>query len=140
MREKRSERRPFDKEVERRCPAAWDSVACVSVLLLFAVESLHAEKVASRKGPVLSIAWSSGGMILAAASSNQTVKSLDGDVGKPRVSLEGYTGDVYSIAWRIIYETEGPTGARDQERLRQTWLGCRECRRGLPPANSPPFL
>jgi WD40 repeat protein len=38
-------------------------------------------------------------MILAAASSNQTVKPLDGDQGKPRVSLEGYTGDVYSIAW-----------------------------------------
>jgi WD40 repeat protein len=99
MREKRSERRPFDKEVERRCPADWDSVACVSVLLLFAVGSLHAEKVASRKGPVLSIAWSSGGMILAAASSNQTVKPMDGNEGKPRASLEGYTGDVYSIAW-----------------------------------------
>ena len=38
-------------------------------------------------------------MILAAASSNQTVKPLDGAVGKPRTSLEGYTGDVYSIAW-----------------------------------------
>jgi WD40 repeat protein len=38
-------------------------------------------------------------MILAAASSNQTVKSLDGAAGKPRTSLEGYTGDIYSIAW-----------------------------------------
>ena len=27
------------------------------------------------------------------------MKPLDGDEGKPRVSLEGYTGDVYSIAW-----------------------------------------
>jgi hypothetical protein len=44
--------------------------------LLFAAGSLHAEKVASRKGPVLSIAWSLGGMILAAAFSNQTVKPL----------------------------------------------------------------
>ena len=70
-------------------PSAWDSVACVSVLLLFAVGSLHAEKVASRKGPVLSIAWSSDGMILAAASSNQTVKPLDGDEGKPRAQLGG---------------------------------------------------
>jgi WD40 repeat protein len=69
------------------------------VLLLFAVGSLHAERVASLKGPVLRIIWSSDGMILAAASSNQTVKPLDGDVGKPRASLEGYTGDVYSIVW-----------------------------------------
>ena len=61
------------------------------MLMLFAAGSLHAEKVASRKGPVLSIAWSSGGMILAAASSKKTVKALDGDEGKPRVSLEGYT-------------------------------------------------
>jgi len=38
-------------------------------------------------------------MILASASSNQTVKPLDGAVGEPRTSLEGYTGDVYSIAW-----------------------------------------
>ena len=99
MREKRSRTRPFDKEVERRCPIGLGSVACVGVLLLFAAGSLHAEKVASSKGPVLSIAWSSGGMILAAASSNQTVKPRDGNEGKPRVSLEGYTGDVYSIAW-----------------------------------------
>jgi WD40 repeat protein len=66
------------------------------MLLLFAAGFLHAEKVASGKGPVLSVAWSSGGMILAA---DQTVKPLDGDEAKPRVSLEGYTGDVYSIAW-----------------------------------------
>ena len=99
MREKRSRTRPFDKEVERRCPIGLGSEACVGVLLLFAAGSLHAEKVTSLEGPVLSIAWSSGGMILAAASSNQTVKPLDGDQGKPRVSLEGYTGDVYSIAW-----------------------------------------
>ena len=94
--------RPFDKGSGAAVsPSAWDSVPCVSsvsVLLLFAVGSLHAERVASRKGPVLRTAWSSDGMILAAASSNQTVKPLDGDVGKPRASLEGYTGDVYSIA------------------------------------------
>ena len=76
MREKRSRTRPFDKEVERRYPIGLGSVACVGVLLLFAAGSLHAEKVASRKGPVLSIAWSLGGMILAAAFSNQTVKPL----------------------------------------------------------------
>jgi WD40 repeat protein len=52
-----------------------------------------------RKGPVLRITWNSDGMILASASSNQTVKSLDGAAGKPRTSLEGYTGDVYSITW-----------------------------------------
>ena len=42
-------------------PSAWDSVACVNVLLLFAVGSLgfslqekkQADRVASRKGPVL---------------------------------------------------------------------------------------
>ena len=84
--------RPFDKGCGAAVPpSAWDSVACVSVsvLLLFAVGSLHAERVASRKGPVLRTAWSSDGMILAAASSNQTVKPLDGDAGKPRASLEG---------------------------------------------------
>ena len=27
------------------------------------------------------------------------MKSLDGAAGKPRTSLEGHTGDVYSIAW-----------------------------------------
>ena len=38
-------------------------------------------------------------MILVATSSSQTVKPLDDAVGKPRASLEGYSGDVYSIAW-----------------------------------------
>jgi hypothetical protein len=38
-----------------------------------------------------------GGMIPAAASSNQTVKRPDGDEGKPRVGLEKYTGDLYGI-------------------------------------------
>ena len=85
--------RPFDKGCGAAVPHRWDSVACVSVsvLLLFAVGSLHAERVASRKGPVLRTAWSSDGMILAAASSNQTVKPQDGDAGKPRASLEGIT-------------------------------------------------
>ena len=99
---------PFDKGSGTTVPpSAWFSVACVSVLLLFAVgplgfslqEKKQADRAASRKGPVLRITWNSDGMILAAASSNQTVKPLDGAVGKPRTSLEGYTGDVYSIAW-----------------------------------------
>ena len=42
-------------------------------------------------------------MILAcsmlSAIATRRVKPLDGDEGKPRASLEGYTGDVYSIAW-----------------------------------------
>src|SRR6266481_363858 len=88
-------------------PSAWVSVTCISVLLLFAVvplgfslqEKKQADRAASRKGSVLRITWNSDGMILAAASSNQTVNPLDGAVGKPRTSLEGYTGDVYSIAW-----------------------------------------
>jgi hypothetical protein len=107
VREKRSQTRPFDKEVERRCPIGLGSVACVGVLLLFAAGSLHAEKVASRKDPVLNIAWSSGGMILAAASSNQTVKPLDGDEGKPRVGVEGYTGDVYGICVESKWKDPG---------------------------------
>jgi hypothetical protein len=99
---------PFDKGSGTTVPpSAWVSVACVSVLLLFAVgplgfslqEKKQADRAALRKGPVLRITWNSDGMILAAASSNQTVKPLDGAVGKPRTSLEGYTGDVYSIAW-----------------------------------------
>ena len=67
MQETRSGSRPLDKGSGTTVPpSARDSVVCVSVLLLFAVE---------------------------------TVKPLDGAVGKPRTSLEGYTGDVYSIAW-----------------------------------------
>ena len=99
---------PFDKGSGTTVPAiGFLSVAYASVLLLFAVgplgfslrEKKQADRAASRKGPVLRITWNSDGMILAAASSNKTVKSLDGAVGKPRTSLEGYTGDVYSIAW-----------------------------------------
>src|SRR4029077_20112243 len=99
---------PFDKGSGTTVPpSAWVSVTCISVLLLFAVgplgfslqEKKQADRAASRKGPVLRIPWNSDGMILASASSNQTVKPMDGAVGKPRTSLEGYTGDVYSIAW-----------------------------------------
>ena len=99
---------PFDKGSGATVPSsAWVSIACVSVLLLFAVaplgfslqEKKQADRAASRKGPVLRITWNSDAMILASASSNQTVKPLDGAVGEPRISLEGYTGDVYSIAW-----------------------------------------
>ena len=46
-------------------------------------------------------------MILAAASSNQTVKPLDGDEGKPRVGLEGYTGDVYGICVESKWKDPG---------------------------------
>ena len=99
---------PFDKGSGTTVPSsAWVSIACVSALLLFAVaplgfslqEKKQADEAASRKGPVLRITWNSDGMILASTPSNQTVKPLDGAVGKPRTSLEGYTGDVYSIAW-----------------------------------------
>jgi WD40 repeat protein len=77
------------------------------LLLLFAVgplafslqEKKQADRAASREGPVLRITWNSDGMILASTPSNQTVKPLDGAVGKPRTTLEGYTGDVYTIAW-----------------------------------------
>ena len=97
---------PFDKGSGTTVPPwDWVSVACVSLLLLFAVgplgfslqEKKQADRAASRKGPVLRITWNSDGMILASTPSNQTVKPLDGAVGKPRTSLEGYTGDVYSI-------------------------------------------
>ena len=108
------------KEMEPRPSAAWDSVACVSVLLLFAVgplcfslqEENQADRAPSSKGPVLKITWSSDGMILA-ASNNQTVKPLDSAVDKPRTSLEGYTGDVYSIAWSPNGKTLA-TGSDDQ--------------------------
>ena len=59
------------------------------------------------------ITWSPDGMILAAGSSNQAVKPLDGAVGRPRTSLEGYTGDVYSIAWSPNGKTLA-TGSDDQ--------------------------
>ena len=113
---------PFDKGSGTTVPQwAWDSVACVSVLLLFAVgplwfslqEKQQADRAASRKGPVLRINWSSDGMILASASSDQTVKPLDVAEGKPRTSLEGYTGDVYSIAWSPNGKTLA-TGSDDQ--------------------------
>ena len=92
---------PFDKGSGTTVPpSAWVSVACVSLLLLFAVGSLgfslqekkQADEAASRKGPVLRITWNSDGVILASASSNQTVKPMDGAVGKPRTSLEGSLG------------------------------------------------
>ena len=92
---------PFDKGSGTTVPlSAWVSVTCISVLLLFAVgplgfslqEKKQADRAASRKGPVLRITWNSDGMILASASSNQTVKPLDGAVGKPRTSLEGSLG------------------------------------------------
>ena len=113
---------PFDKGSGTTVPQwAWDSVACVSVLLLFAVgplwfslqEKQQADRAASRKGPVLRINWSSDGIILASASSDQTVKPLDVAQGKPRTSLEGYTGDVYSIAWSPNGKTLA-TGSDDQ--------------------------
>ena len=69
---------PFDKGSGTAVPpSAWVSVTFVSVLLLFAVGTLgfslqekkQADRAASRKGPVLRIAWNSDGMILASASS-----------------------------------------------------------------------
>ena len=67
---------PFDKGSGTTVSPAWDSVACVSMLLLFAVgplwfslqEKRQADRAASREGPVLRITWSSDGMILASAS------------------------------------------------------------------------
>src|SRR6266481_4685250 len=104
-------------------PSAWVSVTCISVLLLFAVgplgfslqEKKQADRAASRKGSVLRITWNSDGMVLASASSNQTVKPMDGAVGKPRTSLEGYTGDVYSYS--VAWSPDGKTlasGSRDR--------------------------
>ena len=113
---------PFDKGSGTTVPpSAWQSVVCASVLLLFAIGTLwfslqekkQADRAASRKGPVLRITWSSDGMILASASSNQTVEPLDGAVGRPRTNLEGYTGDVYSIAWSPNGKTLA-TGSDDQ--------------------------
>jgi hypothetical protein len=63
---------PFDKGSGTTVPpSAWVSVACVSVLLLFAVgpfgfslqEKKQADRAASRKGPVLRITWNSDAMI-----------------------------------------------------------------------------
>jgi hypothetical protein len=87
---------PFDKGSGTTVPpSAWVRIACVSVLLVFAVgplgfslqEKKQADRAASRKGRVLRITWNSDVMILAAASSNQTVKPLDGAVSEPRTSL-----------------------------------------------------
>ena len=98
---KRAGRVPFDKGSGTTVPSsAWVSIACVSVLLQFAVaplgfslqEKKQADRASSRKGPVLRITWNSDGMILASTPSNQTVKPLDGAVGKPRTSLEGSLG------------------------------------------------
>src|SRR5262249_11253409 len=48
---------------------------------------------------VLTIAWNLDGKVLASGSNDQTVKPHDGAAGKPLASLQGYAGDVYSVAW-----------------------------------------
>src|SRR6266436_4486428 len=99
---------PFDKGSGTTVPPwDWVSVACVSLLLLFAVgplgfslqEKKQADRAASREGPVLWITWNSDGMILASTPSNQTVKPLDGATGKLLANLPGHTDSICSVAW-----------------------------------------
>jgi WD40 repeat protein len=65
------------------------------------------------EGPVLNVAWSADGKILASGSNDQTMKLRDSAVGKPLATLQGYTGDVYSVAWSPDGKTLA-TGSDDQ--------------------------
>jgi WD40 repeat protein len=61
----------------------------------------------------LTIGWNLDGKVLASGSHDQTVKPHDDAAGKPLASLQGYAGDVYSVAWSPDGKTLA-TGSDDQ--------------------------